>query len=345
MFVVIPRNYGDNSQFRIAVSDPRTGAHRALMPGFWARYVDPGYLLVVRPDSALVAVPFDAKTQQTTGSPIVLATDITVPVNGFPQIAVASTGQLVFATGAASGSRVRFARVHRDGTSAIVDSTWVGQARKLALSPDGVHAAAVVNRGTWDIQERDLRTGALSYVSVPATVANDPVFSSNGQSLIFIAGGPRREALRGGTGSASAAAHAVQRGGELDRPATSPDGRTLYMAAAAASSTSMRMRSTSLGRPTAQSSPRPHERSHRDRRPTDDGSPTSPTNRTRPRCTCAPQGRRAPSDGRSRPAADECLAGHAMGESCSSSLPTASWWPRCRAAPGSASACGGVCSR
>jgi hypothetical protein len=83
LFVVIPRNYGDNTQFRIAISDPRTGAHRTLLPGFWARYVEPGYLLVVRPDSALVAVPFDAETQQMTGAPIVLASNVTVPGNSF----------------------------------------------------------------------------------------------------------------------------------------------------------------------------------------------------------------------------------------------------------------------
>ena len=191
LFVVIPRNYGDNARFQIAVSDPRTGRHRALLPGFWARYVEPGYLLVVRPDSALVAVPFDVKTQTTTGPPIVLASDVTIPGNSFPEIAVASTGQLVFATGGANSVRVRFARVRRDGASTIVDSTWVGQAREIAVSPDGAHAAAVVSRGTWDIQERDLRTGAVSYVSVPATVAQDPVFTSDGKSLLFIASGPQ----------------------------------------------------------------------------------------------------------------------------------------------------------
>ena len=231
LFVVIPRNYGDNLQFRIAVSDPRTGTHRMLMPGFWARYVEPGYLLVVRPDSALVAVPFDAKTQQTTGPPIVLASDVTVPGNSFPQIAVASTGQLVFVTGTANGARVRFARVRRDGTSTIVDSTWVGQARELAVSPDGAHAAAVVNRGTWDIQERDLRTGALSYVSVPATVANDPVFSSDGQSLLFIAGGPTGGKLYEVTlGSASAPRLLLDdAAANFYEPAPSPDGRTLVL--------------------------------------------------------------------------------------------------------------------
>ncbi len=230
LFVVVPQNYGDNSRFRIAVSDPRTGAHRTLVPGFWARYVEPGYLLVVRPDSALVAVPFDAKTQTTTGPPIVLASDVTVPGNSFPEIAVASTGQLVFATGGGNSARVRLARVRRDGASTIVDSTWVGQAREIAVSPDGVHAAAAVNRGTWDIQERDLRTGALSYVSVPATVAADPVFSSDGKSLLFIAGGPQGGKLyEVPVGSASTPRLVFDNAAaNFYEPAPSPDGRTIY---------------------------------------------------------------------------------------------------------------------
>ncbi len=230
LFVVIPQKYGDNSRFQIAVSDPRTGRHRALLPGFWARYVEPGYLLVVRPDSALVAVPFDVKTQATTGPPIVLASDVTVPGNSFPEIAVAPTGQLVFATGGANSARARLARVRRDGASTIIDSTWVGQAREIAASADGAHAAAVVGRGTWDIQERDLRTGAVSYVSVPATVAQDPVFTSDGKWLLFIAGGPQGgKVYEVPVGSASAPRLVFgNAAANFYEPAPSPDGRTLY---------------------------------------------------------------------------------------------------------------------
>jgi Tol biopolymer transport system component len=164
---------------------------------------------------------------------MVLASDITVPGNSFPQIAVAPTGQLVFATGGASGARVRFARVRRDGTSTIVDSTWVGQAREIAVSPDGVHAAAVVNRGTWDIQERDLRTGALSYVSIPATVATDPVFSSDGQWLFFIAGGPEGGKLYQVALGSTAAPRLVLAdvAANFNEPAPSPDGRAVYYVA------------------------------------------------------------------------------------------------------------------
>ena len=50
-----------------------------------------------------------------------LASNVTVPGNSFAQIAVASTGQLVFATGGANSARVRFARVRRDGALYLLE--------------------------------------------------------------------------------------------------------------------------------------------------------------------------------------------------------------------------------
>ena len=73
----------------------------------------------------------------------------------------------------------------------------------------------------------------MSYVSVPATVANDPVFSSNGQSLIFIAGGPQGGKLYDvAPGSASAPRLMLfNDAANFTEPAPSPDGRTLYYVA------------------------------------------------------------------------------------------------------------------
>ena len=322
-FVVIPRNYGDNSRFRIAVSDPRTGGHKTLVPGFWARYVEPGYLLVVQPDSALVAVPFDAATRKATGSPIVLASGVNILTNGFAQIAVAATGQLVFATGGASAARVRFARVRRDGTSTIVDSTWVGQAHEIAVSPDGAHAAAVVNRGTWDVQERDLRTGALNHVSIPGTVANDPVFSSDGALVALRRGrSPGRPNLPSGTWKRVAPAPR----------APGLDGKLWGAGAIAGRSHPVlherhrrparhlraHIRSARIVGPRGRS-PRQHARDRHVRRPTDGGSPMSPRSRAATRSTYAPRTGHVPSVGKSRPLAERRLVGHATGESCSSS--------------------------
>jgi len=230
LFTAIPQNYADNSRFRIAVSDPATGRHRVLMSGYWARYADPGFLLVVQPDSSLVAVPFDVTRRETTGAPVTLVTGVVVEETGFPQIAVAPTGQLVYATGGGSTARRSLARVRRDGSSALVDSTWSGEARALAVSPDGVHAAAVLNLGTWDVQVRNLRTGAVSRVSVPVTVAEDPVFTRDSRSVLFVADGPEGGRLYEAALGTAASPRLIMRDPTMNfyEPALSPDGRTLY---------------------------------------------------------------------------------------------------------------------
>jgi serine/threonine-protein kinase len=231
LFVVVPRNYGDNAGFRIAVSDPATGRHRALLPGFWARYVDPGYLLVVRPDSTLVAVPFDPARRRITGAPVPLAAGVTVDEDAFPRIAVARTGQLVYATGGTGIARLSIAQVRRDGrVSALLDSTWTGFVQGVAASPDGTHTAAAVEIGTWDIEVQDLRTGATSQIAVPAEVASDPAFSADGRTIFFAANNANTGELYQATvGSASPPRRLVRDTVlNVNSPAPSPDGRTLY---------------------------------------------------------------------------------------------------------------------
>ena len=230
LFTVIPRNYGDNARFQIAVSDPTTGAHTALTPGFWARYVEPGYLLVVRPDSALVAMPFDVRTRRVTGAAVTLASSVTVNEGGFPLIAVARTGQLVFEAGSATAARVSLARVSLSGQSALVDSTWAGEIEEIAASPDGLRAAITMNFGTWDIQVRDLRTGGASRITIPGATAGYPAFTTDGARLYFAANnssqGTIYEAIVGNVASPRAIVRDTVM--NLGEPVPSPNGRVLY---------------------------------------------------------------------------------------------------------------------
>lgn len=233
LFVVIPRNYGDNSRFAIAVTDPGTGAahHRILTPGFWARYVEPGYLLVVRPDSSLVAMPFDASSRRITGNPVVLATRITVESSAFPQIAVSMSGQLVYATGRANNQRYSLARVSRDGSSVLLDSSWVKGVNSVAVSPDGSRVALVVDLGTWDVQVHDVRSGAATTISTPGAVTDNAVFTPDGRSVIFAANNAQAGVLYRASVSnpnESRAALARDSALALEGPAPSPDGRTVY---------------------------------------------------------------------------------------------------------------------
>ena len=230
LFVVIPRNYGDNSLFRVAMSDPATGRHRTIMPGYAAHYVEPGYVLVVPPDSSLVAVPFDAASGRATGTPVVLSRSVTILSSGQPQIAVAPTGQLVYATGVPDEARVSLARVRRDGTSTLLDSAWAGDVDDVAVSRTGTHAAAALDLGSRDIQVRDLRTGALTRITMPGFVTHDPVFAPDGRTLFFGASSPEVGTLHAAVLGSAAVPRLVLRDTLqlLSEPALAPDGRTLY---------------------------------------------------------------------------------------------------------------------
>jgi serine/threonine-protein kinase len=230
VFVIVPRNYGDDSHFSIAVSDPATGKHHVIMPGLGVRYVDPGYLLVVRPDSSLVAVPFDGKTAKITGPAVTLARTVSIEGSALPQFAVAASGQLVYATGGMDTRLVSLVRVSRDGSVSVIDSTWHGMARNVAVSPDGRRAAVSVDLGTVAIQVRDLQNGALSQISVPGNVANYPAFAGDGRHLFLVEGGAEGGAIYEATMGSAAPPVLVLRDSTmaLSDPAPSPDGRTLY---------------------------------------------------------------------------------------------------------------------
>jgi Tol biopolymer transport system component len=99
------------------------------------------------------------------------------------------------------------------------------------VSPDGSHAVASVDLGTWNIQVRDLRSGASTNIAMQGTVAGDPVFASDGRSAFFVTNnGQTGEIYRVATSDASAPRTLVVRDTALSlaEPSPSPDGRTLY---------------------------------------------------------------------------------------------------------------------
>lgn len=230
VFIVVPRNYGDDAHFSVAVSDPKTGKHHIIMPGLGVRYVDPGFLLVVRPDSSLVAVPFDGQTARVTGPAVTLARAVSVESSALPQFAVSAAGQLVYATGGVDTRFLSLVHVTRDGSTSVIDSTWRGGARNVAASADGQRAAVAVDVGTQEIQVRDLRTGGLSQISMPGYVANYPAFTADGSHLFLVAGGAEGggiyEAMLGSTAPPVMILRDTTL--QLSDPAPSSDGRTLY---------------------------------------------------------------------------------------------------------------------
>lgn len=187
LFTVIPRDYTDQSHYRIAIAGGRTNGSRVLMPGILARYV-PGRLLVVRADGSLIALPFDVAAGRVTGAGETVATGLSIEAYGLVPFDVAASGRMIYVTGEAGGELRDLVRVSRDGTVTTIDTTWVRDFESVAASRDGAHVAAGTESTTGqEIEVRDLRSGALSHYAVAGSQCRDPIFNTDGSTLYFTA--------------------------------------------------------------------------------------------------------------------------------------------------------------
>ena len=197
VFAVLPGDFLDASQSRIAVVGPDGGQAADLMPGLWAAYAEPGHLIVTQANGRIVAVPFDLRSLRVTGEAVPIVTGLmnTGMGNAAGNLAVAPTGRLVYLSGE-SYNRTDLVRVRRDGTTAAIDTSRSGNFSAVAVSPDGRWAAAVVESGRADeLRLRDLISGARVRIAVPGTWLRHPSFLRDARTIIFDGIGSRRSGL------------------------------------------------------------------------------------------------------------------------------------------------------
>src|SRR3989449_4526741 len=90
----------------IAVADIPSGKHRVIVnDAMYARYASSGHLLYVTANKTLMVVPFDQNTMKLTGEPTALTAVMGLGSGCSSYLAIASTGTLVYATGAGQGER------------------------------------------------------------------------------------------------------------------------------------------------------------------------------------------------------------------------------------------------
>ncbi|HSR41777.1 MAG TPA: hypothetical protein VLL48_06390, partial [Longimicrobiales bacterium] len=169
----------------VAVLDLATGDTRRLVSGYGARYVGPGYLVMVGEGGALAAARFDAGAGELR-EPLVPLLD------AVDEFSLSETGTLVYRP--ALTSRHEFVWVSRDGAVDPLASGWSVEGlvpRGFALSPDGGRLALTLagdEAGAEDIWVKELPDGPLQKLTFDEGSAWGPRWAADGERITYTSG-------------------------------------------------------------------------------------------------------------------------------------------------------------
>jgi serine/threonine-protein kinase len=240
LFVEGRADFQKTAEWRIAVVGPDGGAPKVIMPGVRVAYAEPGHLIVTRANGTIVAVPFDLRSLRVTGPERLLVAGLqTVAISNNGSISASRTGRLLYLTGE-DWSATDLVRVRRDGSVVAVDTTRSGNFSAVVASPDARWAAlTVTGAGPDELRLRNLGTGATVRLAEPGLFLRSPVFTSNGDTVIFAGLSLRKmgifRASVGGT-AALEPVLTIHSGGFAVPMAVSPAGLLYYMASRGTSS-------------------------------------------------------------------------------------------------------------
>ena len=206
-----------------------TGAQQTLVRGTNGAVTSSGHLVFSREES-LWAVPFDADRLMVLGEPIRMVEGVQVNAGGWAHYALAGDGTLVYLppTGAAaSNSLVWVDRATGEEISLAVPSRLYVSPR---ISPDGTRVAVELGDQQRDIWVWELTGETLTRLTFDDAVDEYPVWTPDGQRVIFGSSRPGTRALfwraADGTGMAEPL-------GESERPrdpmAVAPDGSVVVV--------------------------------------------------------------------------------------------------------------------
>jgi Tol biopolymer transport system component/tRNA A-37 threonylcarbamoyl transferase component Bud32 len=189
--VIFVVRIGGYDTWEIAVADLKTGAHRRLTRGVYARYATSGHLLIVAPSGMLSAARFDDRSLDLVGSPVALSEK--VGLRGFIRTAdmvISDQGTLVYAPddappGGGSGEPMW---VDRQGRAVPVAPGWTTAARFPALSPDGRQVALSIEDGSGNLHlwVRQLDRGTTTKLTHSGVINWRPSWHPDSRSLLFL---------------------------------------------------------------------------------------------------------------------------------------------------------------
>ncbi|MFY9530333.1 MAG: protein kinase [Candidatus Acidiferrales bacterium] len=213
---------------RIGVLLLETGEQRVLVEGgTYARYVPSGHLVYARA-GGLLAVPFDLKRLEVTGTPVSLLEGVsTNPFFGVADFSTSADGSLAYVPGGSSAGEATLSWVDRNGATQALPAPPRAYMFPR-LSPDGQQLAVGIqspNPGLWLYE---LGRGTLTRLSSASGIIPYPTWTPDGKRVTFLAapGGPVNIYWMAADGSG--AAESLTTGENYKAPGSwSPDGRVL----------------------------------------------------------------------------------------------------------------------
>jgi serine/threonine-protein kinase len=181
---------GAFEKWQIAVADAKTGEHRLLARGIYARYAKSGHLLIVTASGGLMAARFDQNKMRLLSEPVVL--EETVGVRGYARAAdltISDDGTLIYSPQAAppGGDRGEPVWVERDGRAAPVAAGWTQVARYPALSPDGRQLAVSISESSvLNLWVRQLERGTTTKLTLEGGINWRASWLPGGDRLLYL---------------------------------------------------------------------------------------------------------------------------------------------------------------
>ncbi len=180
------------ADFEIIAFDLKTHERHVLTKGLLARYIEPGFLVYLRADGAVVAAPFNQDLMKLTGPAVPLFEGVMIKPFGSADIAFSATGTLLYVPGKASATGVaEMVYVSREGALTPMDpplSLDFSSNRALSLSPDGKSVTIdIVGATAPEIWVKHLPAGAFSRLTFDARGATRARWTPDGKSILYLA--------------------------------------------------------------------------------------------------------------------------------------------------------------
>ena len=167
--------------------DTKTMKYRTLVQAITGRYSSSGHLLYVTTTGELLAAPFSLDRLEITGEPFAVASSVKRRPFGAIDLALSTTGTLMYLAGAGETEPSEIVYVNRDGTNTKIDSALVGDFQTLAFSPDGRRlAVSKVDATEQQVWIKELPDGPLSKLSFEGNRSLRPEWSPDGKYVSFI---------------------------------------------------------------------------------------------------------------------------------------------------------------